>query len=135
MIITTANSRTRSVMVQDGLNQPVDFVELTDRVDKNLARLNLRLYTNYNPKDRDITRMFNPDVINIGTVWLNSYELTGLTGQVKQLYYYEQQAGSPRMKSIRERCRIRSIQAGIPYHGFTMVLSRIRLEISSITLG
>ena len=93
MIITTANSRTRSVMVQDGLNQPVDFVELTDRVDKNLARLNLRLYTNYNPKDRDITRMFNPDVINIGTVWLNSYELTGLTGQIKQLYYYEQQAG------------------------------------------
>ena len=93
IIITTANSRTRTVLIQDGTNQPVDFVELSDRIDKNIARLNLRLYTNYNPKDRDITRMFNPDVINIGTVWLNSSELTGLTSQVKQLYYYEQQAG------------------------------------------
>jgi len=93
MVIATANSRTRSVMIQDGTSSPVDFVELTDRMDKNLARLNLRLYTNYDPKDRDITKMFNPDVINIGTVWLNSFELTGLNNQVKQLYYYEQQAG------------------------------------------
>jgi hypothetical protein len=93
MVIATANSRTRSVMIQDGTSSPVDFVELTDRIDKNLSRMNLRLNTNYDPKDRDITKMFNPDVINIGTVWLNSFELTGLTNQVKQLYYYEQQAG------------------------------------------
>lgn len=93
ILITSANSRTRTVVIQDGPTNPVDFVELTDRTDKNLARLNLRLNTNYNPKDRDITKMFNPDVINIGTVWLNSFELTGLTNQVKQLYYYEQQAG------------------------------------------
>lgn len=93
MLIATANSRTRSVMIQDGTNNPVDFVEQTDRIDKNLTRMNLRLYTNYDPKDRDITKMFNPDVINIGTVWLNSFELTGLNNQVKQLYYYEQQAG------------------------------------------
>lgn len=93
ILITSTNSRTRSVMIQDGVNNPVDFVELTDRTDKNLARLNLRLNTNYDPKERDITKMFNPDVINIGTVWLNSFELTGLSNQVKQLYYYEQQAG------------------------------------------
>ncbi|MFM7132151.1 MAG: hypothetical protein ACKO0V_22615, partial [bacterium] len=47
MVIATANSRTRSVMIQDGTTNPVDFVELTDRTDKNLARMNLRLYTNY----------------------------------------------------------------------------------------
>lgn len=92
LLISTANSRTRSVTIQDGATTPVDFIELTDRLDKNLTRLNISLQTSYNPKHRDISKMFNPDVVKIGTVWLNAFELTGVTGQVKQLYYYEQAA-------------------------------------------
>ncbi len=55
------------------------------------ARINVDLVTNYNPKDRDISKLFNPDIIRMGTVWLNSFALNGGTGP-KQLYYYQQAA-------------------------------------------
>ena len=49
--------------------------------------------TNYNPKDRDISKMFNPDIIRMGTVWLNSFALGINPGDApKQLYYYTQAA-------------------------------------------
>ena len=43
----------------------------------------------FDPKDRDITKLFNPDVIRLGTVMHNG----------KQLYYFEQAANYVPFKS------------------------------------
>lgn len=95
--ITTANSLTRTVLLndkRDGENGPVvsplTFLALPN-ASAEKARINVDLRTSYNPKDRDISKMFNPDIIRMGTVWLNSFSLNGGTG-AKQLYYYQQAA-------------------------------------------
>src|SRR5262249_46391101 len=95
--ITTANSATRTVLLNDKRNgdngpivAPLTFLPLPTATDES-ARINVDLQTSYNPKDRDISKMFNPDIIRMGTVWLNSFSLNGGTGP-KQLYYYQQAA-------------------------------------------
>ena len=55
------------------------------------GRINVDLRTNYNPKERDLSKMFNPDIIRMGTVWLNSFALgVDPANGPKQLYYYQQ---------------------------------------------
>jgi hypothetical protein len=74
--ITTANSRDRVVDIRGD----VRFVPLATEALKGQTQYDIFLKSNFNPKERDITRMFNPDVIRLGTVRYNG----------KQLYYPEQ---------------------------------------------
>jgi len=98
--ITTANSRTRTVWFRDRLAAdgttvavPLAFLPLPRPADE-AVRLNIDLRTSYDPKDRDLRKMFNPDVVRLGTVWVNSFTLGGVpAGEPRQLYYYEQAAG------------------------------------------
>lgn len=96
--ITTANSRTRTVLLNDKtdaagvVTAPLTFLPLTKATDE-AARINVDLRTNYNPKERDLSKLFNPDLIRMGTVWLNSFALGIMPGDgPKQLYYYQQAA-------------------------------------------
>jgi hypothetical protein len=95
--ITTANSQTRTVLFNDGTNgSPLTFLPLTipnnaNSIINEKARINIDLRTSYDPKNRDLSKMFNPDIIRMGTVWLNSFTLNGGAGP-KQLYYYQQNA-------------------------------------------
>jgi hypothetical protein len=93
--ITTANSQTRTVLLNDKtasdgstVVSPLTFLPLPTAADET-ARINVDLRMSYNPKDRDLSKLFNPDIIRMGTVWLNSFALNGGTGP-KQLYYYQQ---------------------------------------------
>lgn len=95
--ITTASSRTRTVLLQDKRDgaggpvlSPLTFLALPTAADEQ-DRLNVDLKTSYDPKNRDLSRMFNPDIIRMGTVWLDGFALTGGTGP-KQLYYFQQAA-------------------------------------------
>jgi hypothetical protein len=86
--ITTANSRNRSVSVDDnGPADPVNFVDnllMRDSTGHLVPRPQWDLYlvSNFNPKDQDITRNFNPDVIRMGLVTHNG----------AQVFYNEQAA-------------------------------------------
>ncbi len=93
--ITTANSLTRTIQFSDKKDASGNIVSAlvfmpvpNTSVEPN--RINVSLSTSYDPKDRDITKMFNPDIIRMGTVWIDSFGITG--GANKQLYYYQQRA-------------------------------------------
>jgi hypothetical protein len=97
--ITTANSQTRTVQLSDKLAadnatvaSPLTFLPLPKATDE-AGRINIDLRTNYDPKNRDLSKLFNPDIIRMGTVWLNSFAL-GIdpASGPKQLYYYQQAA-------------------------------------------
>src|SRR5262245_48370503 len=96
--ITTANSQTRTVLLNDKIDasgavvSPITFLALPKAADE-AARINIDLRTSYNPKQRDLSKLFNPDIIRMGTVWLNSFAL-GIdpADGPKQLYYYQQAA-------------------------------------------
>lgn len=97
--ITTANSRTRTIWFRDRLapdgnavTAPLVFLPMPRPADE-ATRLNIDLRTSYDPKDRDLRKMFNPDIVRLGTVWVNSFTLGGVpAGEPRQLYYYEQAA-------------------------------------------
>jgi hypothetical protein len=85
--ITTANDKGRVVNIQDGgPNDPIHFLDnLTKTVNKVTVpqvQYDIYLQSNWNPKQLDITTMFNPDIIKLGTVLYNG----------QQLYYLEQAA-------------------------------------------
>ena len=87
IVIMTANSRDRVVNIDDaGPNDPIHFVDnLTSTVNGVVTprtQYDVFLQTNFNPKERDLTRLFNRDVILMGTVNHNG----------QQLYYIEQGA-------------------------------------------
>lgn len=97
--ISTANSQTRTVLLNDKfasdgktVTSPLTFLTLPTAAHE-AARINVDLRTSYNPKDRDLSKMFNPDIIRMGSVWLNSFAL-GIdpANGPKQLYYYQQAA-------------------------------------------
>ncbi len=97
--ISTANSQTRTVLLNDKfaadgitVTSPLTFLALPTATHE-AARINVDLRTSYNPKDRDLSKMFNPDIIRMGSVWLNSFAL-GIdpADGPKQLYYYQQAA-------------------------------------------
>ena len=97
--ITTANSQTRTVLLNDkfaadgiSVTNQLTFLSLPTAAHE-AARINVDLRTSYNPKDRDLSKMFNPDIIRMGSVWLNSFAL-GIHPESgpKQLYYYQQAA-------------------------------------------
>ncbi len=97
--ITTTNSRTRTIWFRDQLaadgttvTSPLVFLPMPRPADE-AVRLNIDLRTSYDPKDRDLRKMFNPDIVRLGTVWVNSFTLGGVpAGAPRQLYYYEQAA-------------------------------------------
>jgi hypothetical protein len=86
--ITTANSRNRSVNVDD--NGPADPIQFLDNLQAKDSKGNLvprqqwdlYLQSNFNPMLQDITRNFNPDVIRMGLVSHNG----------AQVFYNEQAA-------------------------------------------
>jgi hypothetical protein len=86
--ITTANSRNRVVTVDDnGAADPVQFLDnllMKDSTGHLVPRPQWDLYlvSNFNPKEQDITRNFNPDVIRMGLVTHNG----------AQVFYNEQAA-------------------------------------------
>ncbi len=87
IVIRTANSRDRVVNIDDaGPNDPIHFVDnLTSTVNGQVTprvQFDVFLDTNFNPEERDLTRLFNRDVILMGTVNHNG----------QQLYYIEQGA-------------------------------------------
>jgi hypothetical protein len=93
--ITTANSLTRTVQFSDkkdasgNIISALAFMPIPNATAE-AARINVNLTTSYDPKDRDISKMFNPDIIRMGTVWIDSFGITG--GANKQLYYYQQRS-------------------------------------------
>ncbi|MCX7423722.1 MAG: hypothetical protein NT013_29880 [Planctomycetia bacterium] len=87
IVIMTANSRDRVVNIDDaGPNDLIQFVDnLTSIVNEVVTprtQSDVFLETNFNPKERDLTLLFNRDVILMGTVTHNG----------QQLYYIEQDA-------------------------------------------
>lgn len=86
--ISTANSRNRVVNINGNIdsNGNLDpsnpqFGTLSAAVLKGKQQFDIALTTNFNPKENDITRLFNPDIIQLGTVTANGQQL-----------YYKQQA-------------------------------------------
>ncbi len=86
--ISTANSRSRVVKINgntdtNGNLDPANpqFGTLSATALKGRTQFDIALSSNFNPKENDITRLFNPDVIQMGTVTLNDTQL-----------YYKQQA-------------------------------------------
>jgi hypothetical protein len=77
--ITTAMNKNRLVTINGGEGQ---FGTLSPAALGTRTQYNISLESNFNPKDRDITKLFNPDVIRLGTVMHNG----------KQLFYFEQAA-------------------------------------------
>ena len=89
LMISTAMSRSRAVNINgntdaSGNLDPSNpqFGNLTATALKGRPHFDISLATNFDPKDNDITRLFNPDVIQLGTVTMND----------KQLYYKQQAA-------------------------------------------
>lgn len=91
--ITTANDPGRRVNIEDGptktdgggnpVPDPIVFVDnLKDGKGNPRTQFDIFLQSNFNPKERDITRLFNPDVIRLGTI--------DFKGQ--QVFYNEQGA-------------------------------------------
>jgi hypothetical protein len=76
--ITTAMSRTRTVQI----NGNIQFGTLSVAALKGETQYDIYLQSNFNPTNRDVTRVFNRDVILLGTITYNG----------KQLYYLEQAA-------------------------------------------
>jgi hypothetical protein len=76
--VTTAMSKSRVVSI-DGTGQfgTLGAAALNGRTQRDIA-----LGTNFNPKDLDVTRLFNPDVVLLGTVNYND----------RQLFFREQAA-------------------------------------------
>ena len=87
IVIMTANSRDRVVNIDDASpSDPIHFIDnltqtvygvVTPRV-----QYDVFLQANFNPRDNDLTRLFNRDVVRMGTVMHNG----------QQLYYFEQGA-------------------------------------------
>jgi hypothetical protein len=92
--ITTANSRDRVVSIEDGsATDPIQFLDnltVTTRSSTGVVTVTPReqfdvyLQSNFNPREEDITRLFNRDVIQLGTVLYKG----------QQVYYLEQAADS-----------------------------------------
>jgi hypothetical protein len=84
--ITTARSRNRVVTIDDGptVNGTADPIQFLDtlKLPTGHTQYDVYLQSNFNPKERDITTLFNPDVIKMGTVKVHG----------KQIYYNEQAA-------------------------------------------
>jgi hypothetical protein len=86
--ITTANDPGRVVNINDnGSGDPLAFPDnLTTTTSKGVVshpqQYDIYLRSNFDPRLQDITTLFNPDVIRLGTVLFNG----------KQLYYNEQAA-------------------------------------------
>jgi len=78
IVISTANDRNRVV----NINGNIDFGQLNDKAAKGKTPFDIYLKASFDPMDRDVTRLFNPDLIKLGTVKYNG----------KQLYYNEQAA-------------------------------------------
>ena len=89
LAISTANSRSRVIDINGNTDSAGNldpsnpqFGTLSAAVLKGRTQLDIALSSNFDPRDNDITRLFNPDVIRLGTVTLND----------KQLYYKQQAA-------------------------------------------
>ena len=89
VLITTANSRSRVVNINGNTDaagnldpQQPQFGTLSTTALKGRRQYDVALASNFNPKENDITRLFNPDVIQMGTVKFND----------RQLYYKQQAA-------------------------------------------
>jgi G8 domain-containing protein len=88
IFISTANSRSRVVNINGNTDaqgnldpaQP-QFGTLSAAALGTRTQFDIALSSNFNPKENDITRLFNPDVIQMGTVKVNDQQL-----------YYKQQA-------------------------------------------
>lgn len=88
VLISTANSRSRVVNINGNTDasgnldpsQP-QFGTLSATALGTRRQFDIALSSNFNPKENDITRLFNPDVIQMGTVTVNDQQL-----------YYKQQA-------------------------------------------
>lgn len=85
IVISTANSRDRVVAINDGTDSsghsvPISFVPLPITVTPASRQFDIYLNSNFNPHEHDITSLFNPDIIRLGTVTING----------KQIYYNEQ---------------------------------------------
>jgi hypothetical protein len=81
--VTTANDPGRKLNIEDAKDGPIVFADsLKDSKGKARAQTDVWLQSNFDPKQRDITKLFNPDVILLGTIDLNG----------QQLYYTEQGA-------------------------------------------
>jgi hypothetical protein len=76
--ITTATSRNRVV----DINGRIQFRSPSKALLGDRTPFNIFLQTNFNPKERDLSRLFYPDVILLGTVRFNG----------QQLFYLEQAA-------------------------------------------
>jgi hypothetical protein len=92
IFVATANSRDRAVAIDDAsATDPIQFLDnltATSR-DKTGAvvatprqQYDVYLQSNFNPREQDITRLFNRDIIRLGTVTHNG----------QQVYYLEQAA-------------------------------------------
>ncbi len=83
LLIKTAQSRTRAVNIYSNSDrmQP-QFGTLSATALKTRQQFDIKLQSNFDNSQNDITRIFNPDVIRMGTVTLNN----------QQLYYKEQAA-------------------------------------------
>jgi hypothetical protein len=89
VLIRTANSRSRAVHINGNTDaagnldpgQP-QFGTLSAAALDGRRQYDISLSSNFNPKENDITRLFNPDVIQMGTVTVND----------RQLYYKAQAA-------------------------------------------
>jgi hypothetical protein len=88
ILISTANSRDRTVAINDAsASDPIVFLDnlvAKDSHGKITPRQQFDVYltSNFHPEQNDITRLFNRDVITMGTVTHNG----------QQLYYLEQAA-------------------------------------------
>jgi hypothetical protein len=91
ILINTANDRGRTVDINDGAaGDPIQFldnlVQTTTvgglKVQTPRTQWDIYLQSKFNPREQDISRLFNPDVIQLGTVRRNGV----------QLYYLEQAA-------------------------------------------
>jgi hypothetical protein len=88
LLITTANSRSRQVNINGNTDAAGNlnaadpqFDTLSTQALNGRRQYDIALSSNFNPKENDITRLFNPDVIQMGTVTVNDQQL-----------YYKQQA-------------------------------------------
>ncbi len=84
--ISTARTDDRVVNINDGSDikgnaVPINFIHWTSTgTTPPPTQYDIFLQTNYNPKERDLTTFFNPDVIKLATVKING----------AQVYYNEQ---------------------------------------------
>ncbi len=81
--ISTARDRGRTVDFTDmNGTDPINFLTLDSKALRGRTQSDIYLNSNFNPMEHDITTLFNPDVIKMGTVRYNG----------KQLYYLQQGA-------------------------------------------